>query len=844
MDCQYTTRSCSAGVPACTTGLRLAAALLLVATAAPAAWIADLEVTSRVDFAVADYPVTVDLADLAVDPESATVDQLTLWWNDGAGVIPLAAQVIDDDGDGRPDSLFFVAPFAPGATRRFSVRADPLTARARLHPARVHAEIARKSGGAWDASRYQGGSFVNVGTLQPPPQCTDHSEYLRYEGPGWESDKVGYRLYLDHRNAIDIFGKRTPLPVLSQVGQDGYAAYHEMAEWGMDILKVAQAVGLGGYGIVNRGAMQRVAAVDTRRVDIVAAGPLLASLQIHYTGWRIGDQSRDLRATLSIHAGSRLTRAVLDIEPRARLSAGIVRLPEGELLHGPVVPEKDFTWLATHGPQSIIGDGLGMAVLYRPRDLARLEQDDHNHILTLQTRGGRAEYWFGAWWEQETGRAVPPDRAAFLAELGQAAQLLNRPPVVRVRSAADTREKTFPLDAAAVRRWTTRLADTALARRGDSLAYGQFDPESNAPARWRYTTGVLALACARLAEATGDRRYLDWARVTIGSYITADGTIHTYSQDEYNIDNLQPGAVLLLLAGATGDPRFALAADHLRAQLRTHPRAAHGGFWHKQVYPAQMWLDGLYMAAPFYAAHAAANGEREALADVARQFSLAEQLTLDPHSGLLRHAHDADRAQPWADPDSGRSPHAWGRALGWYAMALVDTLPSLPPASAEHATLRAILERVARMIADSQDTASGLWWQVLDRPGGTGNYLEASASAMFSYALARAVNEGWLPVEPYAAVALAGFTGLVRDCLRIDAAGAVRLDRICEVAGLGAGRDGSFAYYLSEPVVKDDAKGTGPCILAGIEVERLLQQTTAGKQLHHDRDGHAPNATP
>jgi unsaturated rhamnogalacturonyl hydrolase len=800
--------------------LLLGACALLPAAlcAAPhtAAWLADVSVTSRVPFATDSYPVYIELADLALT--AAEAPHITV--HIAADRQPLAHQLVDTTGDGQFDRVLLVLPLAAGQTVDLQFEHRPADAPAPTFAPRAAAEISHKVGGAWDGQRYVGGDFVNVSQLTPPPQYTDHSYYIRYEGPGWESDRIGYRFYLDWRNGFDIFGKRTRDLVLHTVGQDGYDSYHQPAAWGMDILKVARAVGLGGFGAWRNNAIHGLVDVATRTATVTANGPLLAAHRIDYAGWQVGNRRHDLTAQLTIVAGSHLTRVDLSATPSLTLATGIVRLPQGQVINNPTVAEKDYTWLATWGDQSIVGDALGMAIFYRPRDHQRLATDEHNHVVVLRPRNGRVSYHFGAVWQQE--RASNWDRPAFETWLAQTAQLLNRPPHLDIHNRQDRDLKPRVLTAATAREWTQRVADTILAQRGDSLSFGKFDPESDAPARWRYTTALLSHAFRKLSDFTGDRRYRAYYAATISSFVADDGSIHTYQPDEYNIDHLNGGRELLALYRDTGDPKYFTAATALWHQLMNHPRTADGSFWHKNIYPEQVWLDGLYMGAPFYALYASATGHTEAHPDIARQFVLINRLARHPQTGWLHHAYDAARSQAWADPTTGLSPHVWARAVGWYAMALVDVLHHLPPKSPEAAELRTILGQVAQQIQALQDPVTGLWFQVMDQPERIGNYPETSASTMFVYALATAINRKDLEASRYTAVALRGFEGLLRHAVHVDAAGNTTLGGICEVAGLSAGRDGSFDYYLSEPVVKHDAKGTGPFLLAGIAVSKLL----------------------
>ena len=338
---------------------------------------------------------------------------------------------------------------------------------------------------------------------------------------------------------------------------------------------------------------------------------------------------------------------------------------------------------------------------------------------------------------------------------------------------------------------------------------------------WDYTAGVVLDAIERVGERTGDARLLDYVRQNVDRQVQPDGRILTYDSAALSLDEIAEGRIVLTLLARTGDTRYRMAAGTLRDQLRRQPRTAEGGFWHKQIYPQQMWLDGIYMAGPFYARWAQLANEPAARDDVARQVLLAARHLRDARTGLYWHGWDATHTQIWADPQTGVSPNFWGRGQGWYAMALVDILDELPAEHADRAEILHLLQDLAPALARVQDPASGLWYQVLDQPNRAGNYHEASASSMFVYALARGVNRGWLP-EAYREVAQRGFDGLVRELVKTNADGTLSLTGICQVAGLGGKqqRNGSFDYYIHEPIVADDYKGVGPFIMAALELGR------------------------
>ena len=345
--------------------------------------------------------------------------------------------------------------------------------------------------------------------------------------------------------------------------------------------------------------------------------------------------------------------------------------------------------------------------------------------------------------------------------------------------------------------------------------------------RWDYTSGLMLTAIAQVWRMTDAPRYWRYIKDNVDCFLDADGRISTYSMDEHNLDQINGGKVLLLLDEQTKDPRYRQALLTLREQLRTQPRTSEGGFWHKRIYPHQMWLDGLYMAAPFYAEWALRRGEPEAFADVAAQIRLLVEHTRDAETGLLYHGWDASKEQAWADPVTGCSRHFWGRAMGWFMMALVDVLDFLPAEHPEYPRIIAHLADAARAVANVQDARIGLWYQVLDHGTRPGNYLEASASCMFVYALAKGVRRGYL-ARDYLDRARQGYDGVIGHLTEAGADGNVNLKQICKVAGLGRYspdqpyRDGSFAYYTGEEIVTNDYKGLGAFILAGVEMERAV----------------------
>ena len=344
-------------------------------------------------------------------------------------------------------------------------------------------------------------------------------------------------------------------------------------------------------------------------------------------------------------------------------------------------------------------------------------------------------------------------------------------------------------------------------------------------AKWSYDQGVILKGIEGIWNATGDADYYRYIEKQIDFFVQNDGTIKGYKPDEYNIDHINNGKLVLLLYRVTGKEKYKKAADLLRNQIAHHPRTKEGGFWHKQIYPWQMWLDGLYMGQPFYAEYASTFQEDEDFNDITRQFVMMEKNARDSKTGLLYHGYDESREQKWADKKTGRYPHVWARAMGWYGCAMVDALDHFPEKHPGRDSIIKILNRFAAAVVKVQDTKSGVWYDIIDKPTAPKNYKEASASSMLVYTLAKAVRKGYIP-STYLANAKKGYAGIIKEFIKNED-GQVNLHGTVAVSGLGGNpyRDGSFEYYMSEPVVVNDAKGVGAFINCAVEMEMADKQS-------------------
>lgn len=333
-----------------------------------------------------------------------------------------------------------------------------------------------------------------------------------------------------------------------------------------------------------------------------------------------------------------------------------------------------------------------------------------------------------------------------------------------------------------------------------------------------YSQGLGTLAMLKMWKATGNKKYYRYVEEWADSLISKSGDILLYNADSYNIDYINSGKVLFDIYHETKDSKYKLAMDLLIKQLETHPRTSEGGYWHKLVYPHQIWLDGIYMGSPFMAQYGKEFDKPEWINEAINQVTLCYKRTYDEKTGLNYHAWDESKSQAWANPETGHSPNFWGRSMGWYFMATVDVLDFVPENHPGRPELIKILNNLTEAVSKYQ-TKNGLWYQVLDKGDKAGNYEEASVSAMFMYAIAKSVNKGYID-KKYKTIAEKAFNGISSRLIEKKEDGTLSLTKCCAVAGLGGNpyRDGSYEYYVNERIRDNDAKATGPFIMGCIEL--------------------------
>lgn len=369
-----------------------------------------------------------------------------------------------------------------------------------------------------------------------------------------------------------------------------------------------------------------------------------------------------------------------------------------------------------------------------------------------------------------------------------------------------------------IRRYMDQLLENSTA---EAPAWNMEKILSGAKNKWNYIDGCMIKATLDLYDITGEERYLTFADDFIDYYVNDDGSIKTFKVEEYNIDNINEGKVLFDLYALTGKEKYRKAIDTIYNQLKTHPRTESGNFWHKDIYPHQIWLDGLYMAQPFYMAYETQFNHMQHYKDIFTQFLEVEKHMKDEKTGLYYHGYDTSKSMFWCDKETGLSRNFWGRAMGWFVMAIIDVVEQMDEQLFyEYRYLQNMFKETIDALIHVQ-SESGMWYQVLDQPEVEGNYLETSASAIIAYAILKGVRLEVLP-KRYEAYGMKAFDDICQRYLKEEEGGKLNLGGICLVAGLGGKdmRDGSVEYYLSEPIVESEAKGVAPFLMCYTEIMR------------------------
>lgn len=346
-----------------------------------------------------------------------------------------------------------------------------------------------------------------------------------------------------------------------------------------------------------------------------------------------------------------------------------------------------------------------------------------------------------------------------------------------------------------------------------SSLMSKYKPEELPPVkRWHYHQGVFLSGMERCWKATQNEKYYEYLKSYVDSQILPDGSIVDY--DITQLDDIQPGILLFNLYEKTGDERYKKALDTLVSHLRTWKKNQKGGFWHKYIYPNQMWLDGLYMGGPIAVQYGSTFGEDSFLDMATLQALLMEKYMKDEKTGLFYHAWDESKEAQWADPETGRSKELWGRAIGWYTTAILDILDFLPETHKDKNTLVEILKDLLFSLIKYQDISSGRWYQVVDKGSLPDNWLENSCTSLYVYSIAKAIRRGYLD-KHYIQFAWKGYQGVI-DTLKFNENGDVLVGDICVGTGVG-----DYAHYIARPTSINDLHGAGAFILMCVEMAQV-----------------------
>ena len=694
--------------------------------------------------------------------------------------IELLSQLVDMNGDDVVDDLVFQGDFASRETRTFTVRAGM-----------------RRTPAPGEYKVY--GRFVRE----------------RHDDFAWENDRIAHRMYgpaLETwaqepltSSGVDVWTKR----VRKLIVNNWYMTddYHQDHGEGADLYSVGKSRGCGGLGIYQG----RKLAVSRNFTNsrLLANGPIRLVFELKYAPWDVGGLQVSETKRVLLDAGQSFDRFESTFHTSATGSLLTVGIGIAKHPGGMAEFDQHEAWLRSWEPMKKPNGNLGCGIVV-PGATADYKVTDTDYLLvTPVPANGTVAYFAGFGWDRSPDVA---DAAAW-ARVVEGKRREAEAPLQVVLSA--TAAPAFPPSRAkdSARSDAARMVESVIARAPSELTD-----------QWEYDAGLVLRGIEGHGLKARDAAALAYVKRTMDGLVDGAGNIKGYKIDEYNIDQINMGRVLFRLFGAAQGAdkiRYRKAIDLLRSQMKTHPRTSDGAFWHKKIYPWQMWLDGVYMASPFLAEYAATFHEPGLFDDVAKQILLAEAHMRDGETGLVYHGWDERKQQRWADPKTGTSPQFWGRAMGWYAMAIVDVLEWLPEDHPQRDAVVGVLQRLATAIARVQDRATGVWWQILDQPEREGNYREASASSMFVYTISKAVRNGWLGKAVYGPIASRGYQGLVKEFVEVGSDGKLDLKNVCKVAGLGGTpyRDGSYAYYTSTEVVKNDPKGVGAFLLAAVENE-------------------------
>jgi unsaturated rhamnogalacturonyl hydrolase len=687
---------------------------------------------------------------------------------------PVVTQLIDQNGDGAAESIIFQTNFAkddPLKTYRLA-NGEPNTKR---QPGKVYGRFVpeRKDDFAWENDRIA----------------------FRIYGPALESELVS--------SGLDVWLKKVPYLVIEKWYAAGEGAYHKDSGEGLDLYTVGPSRGCGGCGIWDGQALQ--VSRNFRSWRVLASGPIRFTFELTYAPWTVNGRAISEIKRISLDAGQNLNaiESVFRADGINELAYGV-----GIAIHTPwpaqVGSSNEQGWLSRWETTPDNGS-FGCGVVLDPANsLTSFTNDAANNLaLGMAKANEPIRYFAGAGWDR-SGQFL--DRMAWETYLGQFSMRVHAPVEISFLSSSAEYQQQH----GRIENWPDLVARSIMRQYpnpADLDVYGT---------GWTYTNGFFLHGLFNLGKKTGQEEYLTYVKKWVNAFLDSNGRLlkEQYDPEEFKLDDIEAGKVALLLYGHYGDKRYLTCCEQLVEQLQHQPRTHDGGYWHKRIYPWQMWLDGIYMADAFMLPYAAMTKSSVHTEEAIQQIKLITRHTQDPGSGLYFHGWDESKNPVWADPVTGSSPEVWGRALGWFFIALVDGLDYIPPDHPQKAVLIKQVQDLASRLCAFQDTVSGLWYQVVNKVDAKENWHESSCSAMFAYGLAKAADRGWIK-KAYRNNAKAAFRGLVERHVYFDEKGLFHLTGTVKVGTLNfASSNGDFDYYVHTDRRIDDFKGVGAFFFA------------------------------
>ncbi len=677
----------------------------------------------------------------------------------------LVSQVTDLNADGEPDELVFQLDLAPSESKSVRVRVGPR--------------------GLFPKAEYKVyGRFVRE----------------RFDDFVWENDKIANRIYgpaLENAerepltsSGIDVWVKRVPELVVNEWYMTD--AYHQDHGQGADFYSVGTTRGCGGLGFYDNGKL--AVSKNFANSRVLAAGPIRLVFELEYAPWIVNGVPVSEKRRVTLDAGSRFNRFESTFtQPGRKLSVGL-----GIAKHAGAQRSFDTasSSLQTFEPLNGGKDGnLGCSLVVSSSLHPTEQQTETDHLLVVPLPANNSVvYYVGSAWDRASRIS---DAASWTKETRELSARLQNPVKVELQA----------LPSAAS--WSKRAAELELA--------------APAPKDIAGLPLVSMDSLLRLSARTKDPRYLEAVKKRVDALI-ANHTLAGYSADAQDASAFGVGRLLLALqasAPAAEKERYAKALEPLRAQLEAQPKTKSGAYAHSKAAATQLWLEDSYAVAPFLAELATANRDATGYAEAVRYLATLERHLRNPKTGLLSQGFDEKHQEKWANPKSGVSAAPWSVTTGLYAAAVVDTLERLPAKHPGRGDLRNILVRLAKAVSSVQDVQTGAFWQVLDAPKQGKNYLEASGSALLVYALAKGVNNHWLPAKELEPVVKRAYRGILDKFVTVDETGAFELDKVSRMASLGSSpdRDGTLASYAALETSTNDPNGLGAFIAASLELE-------------------------